>query len=143
MMGMTIHLLSFLYVELKLEHEAVLRSIEKALELVDNNSTTTDNLRTPEKTSTTTFTSSSPSSPRLKDKINVALFNTKHHQVITSSPLSPSLEKSHITFDILNELEEQQNHSSAATTNKRKVHFDSGEEMSVASKEYLRKYGLI
>lgn len=134
-----------------MEHESVLRGIEKALELVD-----CDITRTPEKAiSNFNYNAASSPSPRLRDKINSALNGGSsgnggnlRHQVITSSPLSSTVEKSHITFDILNELEQQQKDDANNIRNnsqKRKVHFFDGgeEEMSVASREYLRKYGLI
>lgn len=148
-------LLIFLCVELKMEHEGVLRGIEKALELVDSSP-----LRTPEKSFKRNLNVNNSPSPRLREKINSVLTGnssvltgtpnnpnnsnssqinqSRQHQILTSSPLSPAVEKSHITFDILNELHEFKG--------KRKVHFDceeTEEEMSVASREYLRKYGLI
>jgi hypothetical protein len=94
-----------------------------------------------------------------------------HHH---SSPLSPSMEKSHITFDILNELEERNDGINKYSNNdginkysnsdvidkhsneningndnhRKRVHFMnnvvSGEtDLSLASQEYLKKYGLI
>lgn len=115
----------------------------------------------------------SPSSPRLRKKISAllndnnknivniiaknndsnTLFNSPIHrsyQHPPSSPLSPAVEKSHITFDILNDLENQKNFYESGnlqrnTFSKRKVHFtnDDCNDLSMASQEYLKKYGLI
>ena len=140
---------------MKLEHQMVLQSIEKALELVEN--------KTPERITQTLRNSSTSSSPlRLREKINSVLVSGSGNNVssspstpklflnrpnIASSPLSPSVEKSHITFDILNELETQ----SAPPPKRKFVHFkenseietDGRNELSMASREYLKKYGLI
>lgn len=116
-----------------MEHQAVLQNIEKALEIVDAP-------KTPERMNL------SPQSPRLRDKINSAILGnsrrTNPSAVITSSPLSPAVEKSHITFDILNELDSQ---NTPPPSKQRKVHFEGGEGdgMSFASREYLKKYGLL
>ena len=90
--------------------------------------------------------------------------NSHHHP--PSSPLSPAVEKSHITFDILNDLEnhqyQQQHHIKNKTiemgnlnlnlqknsSSKRRVNFTIDEnecnnDLSMASQEYLKKYGLI
>jgi hypothetical protein len=130
-----------------MEHQAVLQNIEKALEIVD---CPNDQLKTPERARNIAYNfGSSPQSPRLRDKINTAILGTATSSpftrrnnpsaVMTSSPLSPAVEKSHITFDILNELDNQ----NTPPTKQRKVHFESNDEMSVASKEYLKKYGLL
>ena len=146
----------YVFLGLKMEHEAVLQNIEKALEIVD----CPNQLKTPERTrNSTNF--GSPQSPRLRDKINNAILGTSafggsptsgasntrrtnSSSVIMSSPLSPAVEKSHITFDILNELDYQ----NMPPTKQRKVHFENlgngGKgELSVASREYLKKYGLL
>ena len=134
-----------MFLGLKMEHQAVLQNIEKALEIVDCSNT-------PEKPRNLPITSS-PQSPRLRDKINSAILGNdspvsrRHNSsaVITSSPLSPAVEKSHITFDILSELDNQ----NTPPTKQRKVHFENGhvdndkEELSLASREYLKKYGLL
>lgn len=133
-----------------MEHQAVLQNIEKALEIVD----CPNQSKTPERSRTLPSNAfgSSPQSPRLRDKINSVILgggspiNTRRSNpsaVITSSPLSPAVEKSHITFDILNELDNQ----NTPPTKQRKVHFENGtgnvNEMSMASMEYLKKYGLL
>ena len=130
---------------MKLEHQMVLQSIEKALELVEN--------KTPEKANYTNNMAGSPL--RLREKINSVLHSSSPLQSspLTSKPLhsysplsrSPAVEKSHITFDILNELENNQNNQ---TPKRKAVHFkeepaDNSEAMSMASREYLKKYGLI
>lgn len=134
-----------------MEHQMVLQNIEKALELVDS--------KTPERISASTGTDTGnnlQSSPlRLREKINSVLLNGSspsssspkprfsHNppMINGSSPLSPAVEKSHITFDILNELENR-----TPPMKRKAVHFHFREEeemMSMASKEYLKKYGLI
>lgn len=157
---------------MKLEHEMVLKNIEKALELVSNNLTTPEKPPSERKfftqQSQTNFNSNCNSSPvRLREKINSLLWNNPslsspttpktfphhtnrnshppHSHISSSSPLSPAVEKSHITFDILNELESSPNFK------RKSVHFkgeegvgqDDMELMSLASKDYLKKYGLI
>jgi len=102
-----------LLMSLRQEHASILQSIDRALHLV--NSTHTDSV------------SQSPSaSPRLLDRINAAIHSSPSRH--NSSPLRPALEKSHITFDFLSELGKTQH---------------SKDEWSVASEEYLKKYGLI
>ena len=130
-----------------MEHQAVLQNIEKALEIVDS----PNQIKTPERPGNKSIFGS-PQSPRLRDKINSAILGNplasppitnhfRHNNPPTSSPLSPAVEKSHITFDILNELDNQ----NTPPAKQRKVHFEGGEEemMSVASWEYLKKYGLL
>lgn len=129
-----------------MEHQAVLQNIEKALEIVEDTPITFSTLKTPERVRSNNF--GSPQSPNLRDKINNAIQGSplnlrrlNSSAVITSSPLSPAVEKSHITFDILNELDNQ---NTLPPAKQRKVHFEGGEEeMSVASWEYLKKYGLL
>lgn len=94
---------------------------------------------------------------------NSPIQNTRNsHNHPPSSPLSPAVEKSHITFDILNELEnhQHQHHNKKIemgnlnlnlqrlSSSKRRVHFTNDEnecnnDLSMASQEYLKKYGLI
>lgn len=176
-------------VELKLEHQLVLESIEKALRLVDkSNPTTTTNMNnnynnnnnSNNNTNIGTQMYSSPT--RLFDKITSVINspsstpkrrvllpsnNTTANTTTNSSPLSPALEKSYITFDILNDLENHQsqgtptdrngnklfNHHSTETEHRRSphsrsVHFSNTDthqstDLSMASQEYLKKYGLI
>lgn len=126
----------------------MLQNIENALEIVEYE----NNQSTPVKKHFSSIGSidyqSSPS-PRLRDKIHSVLSNSpkthslsslNYNQRHQSSPLSPATEKSHITFDILNELE-------TFKESPRRVHFaadaEGDKEMSVASREYLKKYGLL
>lgn len=176
--------LLYFCVELKIEHQMVLKNIEKALEIVQINKATNSPAFKNNFTGQSEAASSSPS-PRLREKISAVLSagsvndsrtntNTNSHystsspstrrsftlapstitlsspmsshinrqnfhpQQHQSSPLSPSMEKSQITFDILNDLERNDG-------NRKRVHFmnDADTDLSLASQDYLKKYGLI
>ena len=127
---------------MKSEHQIVLQNIEKALELVES--------KTPDRP----IIQSYQSSPlRLREKINSVLVSGSSpttpktmrpaHPMHGSSPLSPAVEKSHITFDILNELENRPMKRKAVHFREEEARIETGNELSMASQEYLKKYGLI
>jgi len=131
-------------VGLKEEHQSVLDSINQALRLVESTPLLPAGFN------------SSPTTSRLRDRISAACASTPPRQPfrpsLGSSPLTPSVEKSHITFDILRDLENQSTsrlNQQQPLGKSRHVHFSpSGAsepelDLSQASQEYLKKYNLL
>lgn len=109
-------------VRLRQEHASILQSIDRALQLVNDGHGAGSVLGSNTGNSGNAGnTGNSPSSPRLLDRINAAI----HSAPAPPTPTRPALEKSRITFNILDGLG------------------SARDEWSVASEEYLRKYGLM
>lgn len=154
--------------ELKQEHQSVLDSINQALRLVESSpmsSSPSQQHSHAHCASSSPYTqqqqpllhSSSPTTARLRDRISAVCASTPPRQTIrplpstsgpSSSPLTASVEKSHITFEILRDVENQSSsrlNRSPAAKPTRHVHFSGSSELdlSQASQEYLRKYNLL
>lgn len=138
----------FFSLELKAEHQSVLENIDQALRLVESQSSPV-------------LFGSSPLRPALRDRITAAALGSpspvrsQQPRHFGSSPLTPSVEKSHITFDILRDLENKRpsfntlNNSSQSSKHVRfnphssSTNTNSDLDLSLASQEYLKKYNLI